>query len=54
MAERDSLSPPIRRLIDALAREIAEEHLRPKAPQDKDSCAPCSNPVPLRDIDQAA
>ncbi|WP_165422523.1 hypothetical protein [Pseudoxanthomonas winnipegensis] len=41
-------------LIDALARQLAEDHLRGEASNDAASDAPCSNPVPLPDMGHAA
>ena len=48
------LSPPMRDLIRALARHLAEDYLRAQAAQDNDADDQRPTPVPLPDVDQAA
>ena len=48
------LTLPHRRLIDAVAKAVAEDYLRSEALRRKDSEAPCPNHPPLPATDQAA
>lgn len=48
------LPPPLLRLVEALARQDAEDYLRERAAEDAAGDAARSDPAPLRDMDRAA
>lgn len=47
-------TPPLLRLIEALAGELAREHLTPKPAPDKAGDVKRPNHAPLQSVDEAA